>query len=87
MKKSRVICHTKSMISTLLLAVFAVFQHQKRLVKENLFRFRLHNTMFAGTFSRVTRIPFKSRYCSEVNHVCILPSYTLQSKTEGKKAR
>jgi hypothetical protein len=43
------------------LAVFGVFQHQKRLIKENFFRFRLVYAVFLRILAGVTFVPVKAR--------------------------
>ena len=42
------------------LAVFGVFQHQKRLIKENFFRFKLVYAMFLRVLTGVAFVPVKA---------------------------
>jgi len=48
------------------LAVFGVFQHQKRLIKENFFRLRLVYAMFLRIFAGVTWSQSKPVTCAQL---------------------
>jgi hypothetical protein len=55
-----IICFTKGMETDLFLAVFGVFQNQKRLIKENFFRFGLADAMLLRVFAGVAFVPVKA---------------------------
>lgn len=89
MESSIVVCAAQRMVSRLQLAVMDVIGEQKRLVEENLFRFRLADTVFFSVFAGISRIPLKTGNLGPVDHFCILSEYTSSAsgKSNGKNVR
>jgi hypothetical protein len=79
-----IIGFAQSVASRFLLTVSAVVQKKQRLVKENLLCFGLDNVMLLRAFSGISIIPVKANYLRQVNHVCILSSYTLVANSDNK---
>ena len=79
-----IICPTQGVISHFLLAMLEVVQKKQWLVKENLLRFGLDNIMLLRAFPGISLIPVKARYLRQINHSCILSSYTLAASNEDK---
>ena len=63
------------MIAGLLVAMKRVLKHENWTIEENLFRFDHFNGM-PHVFERVVVIPIKANDRINVDHVCILPTYT-----------
>src|SRR5690554_1631661 len=66
------------------LAVFGVFQHQKRLIKENFFRFRLVYAVFLRILAGVTFVPVKASNLCPIDHKSILSAYTQALKLKSR---
>ena len=73
---SIIIGFAQSVVSRFLLTVRDVVQKKQRLVKENLLCFGLDNTMFFRAFPGISIIPAKACDMRQLNHICILSSYT-----------
>jgi hypothetical protein len=58
------------------MAMAAVIQYQKRLVKENLLGFGLNNIVLFSALTIISFVPIKARYFRQVDHWCILSPYT-----------
>jgi len=75
---------TQSVVSRFILTVRNIVQKEQRLVKENLLRFGLDNTMFFRAFSGISLIPVKACDLRQFNHIRILPSYTSVASGDNK---
>jgi hypothetical protein len=84
MEFSIIICITQRVIPRFALTMSGILQQQKRLVEENLLRFGLYNFVFFSAFPGITIIPVEARNFRQVNHVCILPPYTLLASGVNK---
>lgn len=75
---------SQGVISRLFLAMRDVIQNEQWLIKENLLRFGLDNTMFLRAFSGISIVPIEARYRCHVNHGRILSSYTSVASSDNK---
>jgi len=84
MQLTTIIGSSQRVISRFLLAMRNVRQKKQWLVKEKLLRFGLDDIMLLRTFPGITFIPVKARYLRQVNHCCILSSYTSVASRDNK---
>jgi len=68
-------CLAEDMEAGLLVAVPQVFQHQQRLVEEDLFGLGLRHAVLL-VLAGVAVVPVEAGDPLEIDHPCILPSYT-----------
>jgi len=84
MELSIIVGSTQSVVSGFFLTVRNIVQKEQGLVKENLLRFGLDNTMFFRAFSGISIIPVKASDLRQFNHIRILPSYTSVASSDNK---
>src|SRR5690554_8136059 len=66
------------------LAVSGILQHEKRLIKEDFFRFGLVDAMLLRVFAGVAFVPVKASDLYPVDHKSILPAYTSPSTSANQ---
>jgi hypothetical protein len=64
------------MISGLILAVLTIGYQQERYIEEQLFSLSLANIVLFNTLPGITRVPVETNNFTQIDHLCILPSYT-----------
>jgi hypothetical protein len=84
MELPTIISSSQRVISRFLLAMRDVIQKKQGLVKEKLLCLRLADVMLFQAFSGISFVPVESRYLRQVNHGCILSSYTSVASRDNK---
>lgn|SRR5690554_4763716 len=80
MEQSGNIRFAQGMKSWFDLTMSSIFENKKWLIKKDLFRFSLAHPMLFCIFTGISFIPIKTDEISQINHACILPSYTLAAR-------
>ena len=83
MKLPTIIGSSQRVISRFLLAMNDILQKKQRLVEEKLLCFGLDDIMLLRALPGITLIPVEPRYLRQVNHCCILSSYTAVAKRDN----
>ena len=69
-------CPAERMVARLRTAVPGIRNDDQRITEEHGFRFSLRNLVFLDALSSVAFVPFETLHPVQLNHACILPSYT-----------